>query len=67
VTAAASKHVLVAQDATFAGGAYGFASIVYWSSSQGLAGTAWAQFLDFGNQVYAIKNTTVRIRPVRAF
>ena len=59
-----------AQDGTFAGGAYGFASAGYWSSSQfALPPTtsAWPQFFDDGDQSTFSKATALRVRPVRAF
>ena len=55
------------QDGTFAGGDYGFASVLYWSSSQATAYNAWSLSLDNGNQFNDGKVTTLRVRPVRAF
>jgi hypothetical protein len=56
------------QDGTFAAGNFGFASANYWSSSQNSALTAWYQSLVSGNQKFADKyNSTLRVRPVRAF
>jgi hypothetical protein len=56
-----------AQNVAFAAGTYGFASDFYWSSSQGLANSAWAQFLVDGFQIDFAKYATLRVRPVRAF
>ena len=55
------------QDGTFSTGTYGFASGVYWSSSQLLAIDAWGQSLDNGNQSNVRKFITLQVRPVRAF
>jgi hypothetical protein len=46
---------------------YGFASVLYWSSSQFNSGDAWSQNLDNGNQNFDFKSETLRVRPVRAF
>ena len=45
----------------------GFASDVYWSSSQVSSGIAWGQFFLNGFQNYFNKTDTVRVRAVRAF
>jgi len=45
----------------------GFAAGFYWSSSQGDAGSAWAQFFVDGAQIPPGKNSTMSVRPVRAF
>ncbi len=45
----------------------GFAAVVYWSSSQGGAAIAWAQYFDNGDQDNGLKFTTYPVRPVRAF
>ncbi len=55
------------QNGAFAGGAYGFASGDYWSSSQGVAFSAWDQSFNDGLQFNDVKNVTLRVRPVRAF
>ena len=55
------------QNASFTGGAYGFASFIYWSSSQGHPSYAWSQYLNDGSQFFDIKTNTFRGRPVRAF
>ncbi len=46
---------------------YGFASGLYWSSSQGGAFFAWGQGLADGVQVPGGKVNALRVRPVRAF
>ena len=46
---------------------YGFASVIYWSSSQYATDAAWLQKVDFGNQSNDTKNNSLRVRPVRAF
>ena len=46
---------------------YGFASAIYWSSSQYDAYDAWAQYLGTGAQGNGGKANPVRVRPVRAF
>ncbi len=64
-----------AQNGTFAGGAFGFASDNYWSSSQssiqivdGVLEDAWNQELESGFPFIAEKlNNLLRVRPVRAF
>ena len=56
-----------AQDGTFSTGTYGFASAFYWSSSQLNASSAWLQHFDDGNLLNANKNSTLRVRQVRAF
>jgi hypothetical protein len=45
----------------------GFASSSYWSSSQTNSSNAWYQNFYYGNQHYYDKNTTLRVRAVRAF
>jgi len=45
----------------------GFASGVYWSSSEINAYGAWIQGFVSGNQNYNFKNVEWRVRPVRAF
>ena len=56
------------QDGTFSTGTYGFDSVVYWSSSQNYAYTAWFQLLGVGSQKYVgFKTNALRVRPVRAF
>ena len=46
---------------------YGFASDGYWSSSQGTADLAWAQYGVNGSQFGGDKSDALRVRPVRAF
>ena len=60
------------QNGTFAAGAYGFASDVYWSSSQffdpGYVDYAWRQSLASGVADNEWKgDPLMRVRPVRAF
>jgi Protein of unknown function (DUF1566) len=56
------------QNPTFAAGAYGFAGIYYWSSSQeSSASRAWVQDLDYGNPFGIVKTFAAKVRPVRAF
>ena len=56
------------QDGTFASGAYGFAGDRYWSSSQhSTRVNAWRQNFDEGDQGFASKGDSLRVRPVRAF
>ena len=55
------------QDSTFSTGTYGFASGIYWSSSQYDAATAWYQYMDIAPDPIDAKSTTLRVRPVRAF
>jgi len=55
------------QDGTFSTGTYGFASGIYWSSSQYDAATAWYQYMDIAPDPIDAKSTTLRVRPVRAF
>jgi hypothetical protein len=55
------------QDGTFAAGAFGFAAISYWSSSQIDAISAWFQYFDYGFQLDGYKFNADRVRPVRAF
>jgi hypothetical protein len=45
----------------------GFASGVYWSSTEFNANFAWYQYFDNGFQNHFIKNIEWRVRPVRAF
>jgi hypothetical protein len=64
-TAVADKAVVCNNTGTLRGG---FASVVYWSSSQNLLSDAWGQFLGNGSQYYGYtKASTQRVRPVRAF
>jgi hypothetical protein len=39
----------------------------YWSSSEFLAYVAWAQYFDDGHLIVPSKDTTLSVRPVRAF
>ncbi|MFY9207483.1 MAG: DUF1566 domain-containing protein, partial [Candidatus Nanopelagicales bacterium] len=55
------------QDGTFSTGTYGFASGVYWSSSQANANDAWFQSLVSGKQNFVVKYYPLWVRPVRAF
>jgi len=56
------------QDGTFAAGAFGFVSgVFYWSSSQFNAVNAEGQRFDSGNQSNNGKIVPLRVRPVRAF
>ena len=48
-------------------GVGGFASGLYWSSSEGAADTAWTQFFYLGYQYNFVKTETGYVRPVRAF
>ena len=45
----------------------GFASGLYWSSSDYLADAAWFQYFTSGNQASDNKASTYHVRPVRAF
>jgi hypothetical protein len=55
-------------DATANGnGGSGFASAVYWSSSENGNNYAWYQFFGNGNQNYTNKINAFRVRAVRAF
>jgi hypothetical protein len=45
----------------------GFASGLYWSSSEFDAGFAWYQFFSFGGQLDTGKLSSLSVRPVRAF
>jgi len=45
----------------------GFASAVYWSSSEFSLASAWGQVFGNGFQAYYSKNFTYRVRAVRAF
>jgi len=59
-----------ARDVAFATGAFGFTADDYWSSSQVDANGAWSQhfgIFGFGAQLNGTKNSTLFIRPVRAF
>jgi hypothetical protein len=56
-----------AQNSTFTGGAYGFASDYYWSSSQYDGGNAVEQSLGSGSQTLRGKGSALRVRPIRAF
>jgi hypothetical protein len=56
------------QDGAFDGGAFGFAAVDYWSSSQYVASTAWFQYFVNGFQGADVKNVSLlSVRPVRAF
>ena len=55
------------QNGTFAAGTYGFASVEYWSSSQGSSSNAWSLKFGNGSRNYVLKTSTLRVRPVRAF
>ena len=48
-------------------GVGGFADSSYWSSSEGVAYEAWGQDFNDGDQNYALKGFTYRVRAVRAF
>jgi hypothetical protein len=56
-----------AQNGPFAAGAYGFASDLYWSSSQFGTVAAWNQSFVNGNRVNGYKLVPRQVRPVRAF
>jgi hypothetical protein len=56
--------LLYDQKASFVGG---FASSVYWSSSQPHTSSAWSQNFDFGSQTDDDKVNTYGVRAVRAF
>ncbi len=45
----------------------GFAADEYWSSSQFVSVNAWYQFFDSGDQDIYLKDSTLLVRPVRAF
>ena len=45
----------------------GFASVGYWSSSEGVANGAWGQYFGLGNQGLYNKAFAYSVRPVRAF
>ena len=45
----------------------GFASVGYWSSSEGVANGAWGQYFGLGNQSLYNKAFGYSVRPVRAF
>ncbi len=45
----------------------GFAGYYYWSSSEDRASYAWGQYFYDGGQYNYVKNTTIRVRAVRAF
>jgi len=45
----------------------GFASAVYWSSSEDNANLAWNQSFGNGGQYYGLKSGTSRVRAIRAF
>jgi hypothetical protein len=57
-----SPRVVILEEPT-----YGFASELYWSSSQSVARNAWSQLLTDGRQFDVDKLNTLRVRPVRAF
>ena len=46
---------------------YGFASGIFWSSSQNDTYTAWLQYFSNGYQIGGGKSAALRVRPVRAF
>lgn len=48
-------------------GVGGFASDIYWSSSENDASNAWYQFFNLGNQDSLSKSYTTYVRPVRRF
>jgi hypothetical protein len=48
-------------------GVGGFASVIFWSSSEFNATNAWLQTFASGDQDYNTKTTTNRVRPVRGF
>ena len=48
-------------------GVGGFVGYYYWSSSENLRNYAWNQFFAPGDQSDANKDTSLRVRPVRAF
>ena len=50
-----------------ANGGSGFASAYYWSSTEYNNYGAWEQNFDYGNQIGNNKETTIRVRAVRAF
>lgn len=52
---------------TGTGASGGFVEGFYWSSSENVAGDAWFQAFDDGDQVSNLKTTTYYVRPVRAF
>jgi hypothetical protein len=45
----------------------GFASGYYWSSSQFVTSSAWAQDFGYGNQSAGGESNALQVRPVRAF
>lgn len=45
----------------------GFASTVYWSSTESSHASAWSQNFDSGSQITNAKLVTPRVRAVRAF
>ena len=55
------------QNGAFAAGTYGFASVVYWSSSQYSTYRAWDQYLNDGSRNFDLKPNPLRVRPVRSF
>ncbi|MBV1872527.1 MAG: DUF1566 domain-containing protein [Gammaproteobacteria bacterium] len=48
-------------------GVGGFASSLYWSSSEASANVAWSQYFSYGTQTGDPKYDTLRVRAVRAF
>ena len=48
-------------------GVGGFASDIYWSSSEINAKYAWSQYFYIGGQDYCLKNDYLRVRAIRAF
>ena len=57
------------QNGPFAAGTYGFASAIYWSSSQFSIDVAWAEGFNDGTLYNPFKSTagTQHVRPIRAF
>ena len=45
----------------------GFATNLYWSSTELGSGNAWVQYFLDGNQLNAYKNSSLYVRAVRAF
>jgi hypothetical protein len=50
-----------------ANGGSSFANAFYWSSNENSSHSAWFQFFGVGNQNWQNKNTTNRVRAIRAF
>lgn len=56
------------QNVAFASGDYGFASNIYWSSTEGSGGCcAFQQSFASGASNYSFKYESLRVRPIRAF